>query len=359
MIVERTREEQARYDFAGALMGFNSNGIGKAMTTHYENRVGSLGNAHPTMGDVKKIMEDSTIYKFGAFFEHYNHWLMFRTTLDILEPRREQVSGWLDDAAAESTLGSLTLNDDVKPPYYYERLDIHTQPGNYHAEYGGFLYHWMIDPFLVYRDTDHQMGQALANGVPKRDYRRILDMGCGIGKSTMPLCDAFPEAEVHGLDYAASMLKYGHRLAESEGKAIHFHQALAEDTGLPDESFDLITAIWLFHEVPKKSMEAIVREAHRLLRPGGVFAIMESPPYKVLNRDYSPLTEFLIDSTGRRMNDPYIPTLFALDREELFRNNGMTNVREEALPNYLTGWNEADSYFFGAFPWWMTLGEKA
>ncbi len=158
----------------------------------------------------------------------------------------------------------------MSAPCYYDRIDIHTQPGNYHGEFGGHLYHWMIDPFLVYRDVDNQMGFALANGVPQRDYRRILDLGCGIGKSTMPLCDVFPDAEVHGLDYAASMLKYGHKLAEERGKAIHFHQALAEEPGFDDESFDLITAIWLFHEVPKKSMLKIVQEAKRLLRPGGV-----------------------------------------------------------------------------------------
>ena len=105
-------------------------------------------------------------------------------------------------------------------------------------------------------------------------------------------------------------------------------------------------------------MEQVVREAYRLLRPGGVFAIMESPPFKFLREKCSPLSEFLLDSTGRRMSDPYIPMFFSLDRAELLRAGGLTKVREEPLPNALTGWGSQDSYFFGAFPWWMTIGEK-
>lgn len=359
MNIEKTRSQQARLDFIGGLMGYNSTGIGQAMIDHYKAHEDRFDKRPPEMSEVADLMERSSVYQFGAFFERYNHAAMFETSLSILEPQREEIHAWLDDINRPDALGSLTLDNELEPPYYYDRIDIHTQPGNYHGEFGGILYHWMIDPFLVYRDTGNEMGFALANGVPQKDYRRILDLGCGIGKSTMPLCDVFPDAEVHGLDYAAPMLKYGHKLAEDRGKAVHFRQALSEDTGFEDESFDLITAIWLFHEVPKKSMLKIIQEAKRLLRPGGVFAIMESPPYAVLRRDYSPLTEFLIDSTGRRMQDPYIPTLFSLDRAQLFRDGGFETVWEEALPNHLTGWDSPGTYFFGAFPWWATMGEKA
>jgi ubiquinone/menaquinone biosynthesis C-methylase UbiE len=215
----------------------------------------------------------------------------------------------------------------------------------------------MIGPFLVHRDDHDEMGWALAKGVPKKDYKRILDMGCGVGKSTFPYGDLYPEAEVVGIDYAASMVKYAHRLAEQRGKKITFSQRNAESTGYEDESFDLVVAIWLFHEIPRKAMDNVVREAYRLLRPGGYFAIMESPPYKVLN-EINPLSEFLLESTAHRMKDPYISVLFKLDRAQLFRDGGFENVREEPLENHLTGWSTDVKYFYGAFPWWMTIGQK-
>ena len=133
---------------------------------------------------------------------------------------------------------------------------------------------------------------------------------------------------------------------------------MAEDTGLDDESFDLITAIWLFHELPTKVRDQVVAEAYRLLRPGGVFAIMESPPFKNLEQDYSKLSSFLLDSTGRRMSDPYIPGFFKEDRVEMFKRGGFSDPKDVALPNDLTGWGSGESYFFGSYPWWMTIGEK-
>ena len=109
-------------------------------------------------------------------------------------------------------------------------------------------------------------------------------------QSTFPYCDIYPKANVVGLDYAAPMLKYGHRLAEERNKKIHFKQGHAEETGFEDESFDLVVAIWLFHELPLRHRIKFV--TFRVLRPGGVFAIMESP-FENLISEYSKLSAFL------------------------------------------------------------------
>ena len=355
--IHKNRTEQARMDFVSGLMGYNSTGIGAAMATYYQNKTKKHKHT-PEMQEVKEIMEKSPIYKFGAFFERHNHALMFQTTLDILESRKEEVMSWLDSYEENNALGSLKLNPDLGIPSYYDKIEIHTQPGNYHGPYGGFLYHWMIGPFLVERDENDEMGWDLANGIPKGDYKKILDLGCGIGKSTFPYCDLYPEAEVYGLDYAAPMIKYGHKLAESRNKKVHFVQNFAEETGFEDNSFDLVTALWLFHEIPKPAMRKVVKEAYRILKPGGTFAIMESPPYKMMNKNYNPLSEFLLNSTAIRMHDPSIMTLMKLHRPDLLSEGGFKETRDVALPNHLTGYDNEGSYFFGAFPWWMTIGSK-
>lgn len=357
-IVKKTRTEQAKLDFVAGLMRFNSTGLGNAMARHFDAYGKTPGDGTPTVASVAQVMEPSIPYRFAAFFERNNHWRMFRTTLDILEERRQQVREWLDSSNTPESVGQLELNPEVGVPPYYKKLEIHTQPGNYHGEFGGILYHWMISPFFVNRDDGDGMGWALAKGVPNKPYQRILDLGCGVGKSTLPYCDLYPEAEVVGLDYAAEMLKYGHKLAEHRGKRVRYVQGMAEHTGLPSESFDLVVAIFLFHEMPRKARDQTVREAYRLLRPGGVFAIMESPPFDVLINEYSPLSAFLLDSTGRRMDDPYIPEFFKENRVEMMKRGGFEVARDVPLPNELTGWGTGESYFFGAYPWWMTLGEK-
>ena len=359
MTITTTRSERAKLDFVGGLMAYNSMGIGKSMFAHYEANKSKHGQGEPSFDEVKDFMEDADAYKFGAFFERHNHAMMFQTTLDIVARQKQQADAWLNSYNEPGSVGSLTLDPDLAPPKYYNNLEIHTQPGNYHGEYGGVLYDWMIHPFLVHRDDDNQMGWDLANGVPKRNYQRILDLGCGVGKSTLPYCDLYPDAEIHGIDYAAPMLKYAHKKAETMGKSVHYAQQLAEDLQFEDESFDLVTALWLYHEIPRKSMDKIAQEAYRVLRPGGVFAIMESPPFSVLREKCSPLSEFLLDSTGRRMEDPYIPMFFSLDRVEMVKGAApFDKVYDKELPNHLTGWSTDGQYFFGAFPWWVTIGEK-
>lgn len=357
-IVQKTRTEQAKLDFVAGLMRFNSTGLGKAMSGYFEKHSVSSRVVRQSIASVADVMESSIPYQFASFFERHNHWRMFNTTLEILEARRTSVREWLDSGNAPESAGRLELHPEVGVPSYYKKLEIHTQPGNYHGEFAGILYHWMISPFFVNRDDNDGMGWALARGVPSKPYTRILDLGCGVGKSTLPYCDLYPDAEVVGLDYAGEMLKYAHKLAEHRGKRVHYVQGMAENTGLPDESFDLIVAIFLFHEMPRKARDQTVREAYRLLRLGGVFAIMESPPFDVLIDQFSPLSAFLLDSTGRRMDDPYIPEFFTENRVEMMNRGGFENARDVPLPNELTGWGTGESYFFGAYPWWMTVAEK-
>jgi ubiquinone/menaquinone biosynthesis C-methylase UbiE len=359
MEIRLDRSEQASLDFVDGLMAYNSTHISASLFDWFTDRSKSLGTKRLSMKEVEALITPTTLYKFAAFFEHHNHSMMFQTTLEILEKQADEVRSWLDcDCTRNGCLGRLEWDPDLPIPSYYKNLEIHTQPGSYHGnDFAGFMYHWMIEPYLVHRDDNDQMGWALAKGVPKQDYRRILDMGCGIGKSTLPYCDLYPDAEVIGIDYAAPMVKYAHKLAEQRAKKVTFSQRNAESTQYEDESFDLIVAIWLFHEIPRRAMDNVIREAYRLLRPEGYFAIMESPPYKVLN-EINPLSEFLLESVAHRMSDPFISVLFKLDRAELLRNGGFDNVREEPLENHLTGWSTDVKYFYGAFPWWMTIGKK-
>src|SRR5690606_1141847 len=86
----------------------------------------------------------------------------------------------------------------------------------------------------------------------------ILDMGCSVGHSTLPYVERYPGAEVHGIDVAAPMLRYAHARAASLGKSVHFSQRDAEQTGLPDQSFDLVVSHILLHETSTKAVQNIL-----------------------------------------------------------------------------------------------------
>ena len=57
-----------------------------------------------------------------------------------------------------------------------------------------------------------------------------------------------------------------------------FIHGLGEASGLPDSSMDLVSICLVFHELPQDAARAMIREAHRVLRPGGAIAIMEMDP---------------------------------------------------------------------------------
>lgn len=105
--------------------------------------------------------------------------------------------------------------------------------------------------------------------------RRILDLGCGTGSTTLTLKQAFPQAEVIGLDLSPYMLFMADRKANQASLSIQFLHGNAEQTCFPDASFDLVTAALLFHETPVAISRAILREAFRLLTVGGQVLILD------------------------------------------------------------------------------------
>jgi SAM-dependent methyltransferase len=174
--------------------------------------------------------------------------------------------------------GTLELNPDMHVPEY-TRHEIHQQPGGYVGNaFAGHIYHYATNAF--YRGTNDQderhIGYASQCPVPKDgNVTRILDLGTGIGQLAVAMKMRFPEAKVTGIDIGAPMLRYAHMRAVDLGSEVHFAQRLAEDTRYPDNHFDIVISYIMFHEVTADASRKIIAEAHRVLRPGGVFYPMD------------------------------------------------------------------------------------
>lgn len=95
---------------------------------------------------------------------------------------------------------------------------------------------------------------------------RWLDLGCGTGYFSRTLGERFPGAEGVAVDIAEGMLRHARPLAGAR----HFVAGDAERLPLGDESCDL-----LFSSLALQwcgDFAAVLREARRVLRPGGVLA---------------------------------------------------------------------------------------
>jgi SAM-dependent methyltransferase len=104
---------------------------------------------------------------------------------------------------------------------------------------------------------------AIAEGIEDRREARAIDLGCGTGFMIDRLRGHF--AEVHGVDVTRAMMD---RIDLSTGN-IFLHEAMAESVPLPDCHFAFATAYSFLDHL--RDVGAVLREVHRLLRPGGTF----------------------------------------------------------------------------------------
>ncbi len=105
------------------------------------------------------------------------------------------------------------------------------------------------------------------------DTTSVVDLGCGYGTFAIPAARLI-EGTVHGFDIEPEMIRVSSSKAEDAGLAnvqLHLRDFVAEGTGLPDAS---VGYVMLFNILHAEDPERLLREAHRILAPGGIAAVM-------------------------------------------------------------------------------------
>jgi demethylmenaquinone methyltransferase/2-methoxy-6-polyprenyl-1,4-benzoquinol methylase len=109
----------------------------------------------------------------------------------------------------------------------------------------------------------------------------VLDLAAGTGDLTLAMASQARPARVVGTDFVPEMLEIAREKAAAHHgpTEIEFRVADAQDLPFPDESFDVATVGFGVRNLPDRASN--FAEAHRVLRPGGRYVILEfsRPPF--------------------------------------------------------------------------------
>lgn len=302
------REDFAQIDFVIGFREFlraDLEPVLQARTTaRFDAFEAEQGRTPDTLDDVRACLEDFYIMSVSRHFSRAiqaNTWVKL---LEAFEKRQDDLLAELDRYDGMGP-GSVSWDPAFRFPDYFE-VEYHLQPGGFHRHpLMGAIYQYGSYTIIPNAGDGDAAQRHLASLLPvpaDGKVGRILDLGCSVGQVATAAKQRFPAAEVWAIDAGAPMVRYGHKRAVDMGIDVHFAQRLAEDTGFPDDHFDIVYAFILLHEVPLAVVKQVIAEAHRILRPGGVLVIEDVPNFRSAA---TPLRHFRNFNIGAHNAEPY------------------------------------------------------
>ena len=125
---------------------------------------------------------------------------------------------------------------------------------------------------------------------------RVLDLGCGACELAQYLSETYGQ-KVTGVDISANSFPNNRNITKNTKRIRCIRKDATRLTFIRNETIDAAIIFWALHEM--KNSQAILQEAHRVLRPGGKLLVVEFPrnslARKLWNENYYTSKE-LVDS---------------------------------------------------------------
>jgi ubiquinone/menaquinone biosynthesis C-methylase UbiE len=213
------------------------------------------------------------------------------------------------------------------PAYFVQNF--HYQTGGYLTRDSAQLYDTQVE--VLFSGTANAMRRQclppIAAWLKGRDQRqmRLLDIACGTGRLLRFVKQAFPRIMASGLDLSAAYLEEAQQHL-APYRDVGLITGNAEHLPYADRSVDILTCVYLFHEVPPKVRRIIAGEFARVLKPGGRLVFMDS-----LQRGDRADFDGLLESFPLHFHEPYYPSYLREDLASLFGETGLVTAHAEPV----------------------------
>ena len=227
-----------------------------------------------------------------------------------------------------SSVGSASPGAGL-PTYYTQ--DFHYQTGGYLSAESARLYDVQVETLFLggAAPMRREALRPVAEFMRGKDQRQIslTDVACGTGRFIRDVRLVWPALNITGVDLSTSYLEEAERHLKGLRPA-RLIAANAEAIPLPDASQDIVTSIFLFHELPPEARRQVAREMARVIKPGGLVVFIDS-----LQMSDRPDWDGLLEGFPVRFHEPYFENYATDDLAAVFGDAGL--LLEAKWPSFL------------------------
>ncbi|MBI1383712.1 MAG: methyltransferase domain-containing protein [Rhizobiales bacterium] len=211
---------------------------------------------------------------------------------------------------------------DNLPDYFVQ--DFHFQDGGYLTGNSARLYDLQVETLFsgTAAAMRRQAIRPIVEHVRGRDQRtlHLLDVACGTGRFLGDVLGALPAIAATGIDLSAPYIEEaGRHLGRRRNLTLRV--ANAEDIPEGEASHDVLTCVYLFHELPRGVRRTVIGEMARVLKPGGLLVLVDS-----LQWDDVPGWNGLLDTFPERFHEPYYRDYLGDDLDGAMTAAGLVGV---------------------------------
>ena len=236
------------------------------------------------------------------------------------------------------------VDRDRFPPYY--RRTFHWQTDGYFSDFSAEVYELGVE--LLFRGTADVMRRQIIPPITRhidqlsappfggaarsgragacggKSGLRLLDVGCGTGRTLHQIARTHGKLRLHGADLSPAYIRHARkRLADVDEVTLAVENA--ESLPWADATFDVVTSVYLFHELPRRTRRDVVRELFRVVKPGGLVVFEDSAQLAESEELESVLREFPVD-----FHEPFYADYLEDDLAAILREAGFVDVTVES-----------------------------
>ena len=187
-------------------------------------------------------------------------------------------------------------------------------------------YGYWDDKVKTFPESLLRMNEVMMEAAKIKSTDKVLDAGCGIGGSSIYMAEKIG-CNVTGISLSERQTLYARKFAEDKkvDDKMKFEVMNYCATYFPNESFDIVWGCESICYADDK--EQFIKEAYRLLKPGGRLVVADGFVTKFGNNDH-PIIRNWID--GWQVNYLESPDRF----EQFMNNTGFKNVSYKDISKY-------------------------